>query len=100
VILGWLVVVGASATLAAVRGAAVFRRVRMAEGQLQDQVEALQKGGLLTLASRTAELQRRVAALQEALDQLSRALTALRMLMAAWSAATRPARFVLKFLRR
>jgi hypothetical protein len=100
VFVAWLVVVGATVTLASVRGVALYRRVRTAEGALRVQVEALEKGGLTTLASRTAELQRQLETLREALDRLNRAMETLRVLLSAWNAATGPVRFLLKFLRR
>jgi lipid A disaccharide synthetase len=100
VFVAWLVVVGTTVTLASVRGVALYRRVRTAEGELRVQVEALERAGLTTLASRTAELQRQLEALREAMDRLNRSMEALRVLMAAWNSAIGPVRFVLKFLRR
>jgi lipid A disaccharide synthetase len=100
VFVAWLVVVGATGTLAGVRGVALYRRVRTAEGALRVQVEALEQGGLTTLASRTAELQRQLETLRQAMDRLNRAMEALRTLLSAWNAAIAPVRFVLKFVRR
>jgi hypothetical protein len=100
VAIGWLVLVGASGAWAGVRGAATYRRARAAQVALEAQSASLQGGGLVTLAERQAELQRKVEELHVALDRLSRSLHALRTLLTAWTKATAPALAVVRFLRR
>jgi hypothetical protein len=99
-IIGWILVVGASLTLVGVRGFSTYRQARSAEGMLREQVQALEQGGLVQLAEKTAELQRRIAELHGVFERLARSLEVLRVLLAAWNTATGPARAVLRFVRR
>ncbi len=98
--IGWLVVVGASLALLGVRGFATYRGARTAESELRAQVQALEQGGLMQLAEKTAELQLHIAQLQAVFERLARSLEVLRVLLAAWNAATAPARFALRLVRR
>jgi cell division protein FtsB len=100
VAIGWLVLVGASGAWAGVRGAATYRRARAAQVALEAQSASLRDGGLVALAERQAELQRKVEELRAALDRLSRSMNVLRSLLTAWTKATAPAVAVLRFLRR
>ena len=99
-IIGWIVVVGATLTLVGVRGFSTYRHARVAEGQLREQVQALEQGGMVQLAEKTAELQRRIAELRGVFEHLARSLEVLRVLLTAWNTATAPARAALRFLRR
>lgn len=100
VVIVWLLVIGAVSVWLGLRAAETFRRMRVAQVELNAQVVALQAGGLPKLARRTAELQRQIAELERAFNRLNRALEGLRILLAAWSGATAPARALLRFIRR
>ena len=99
-IIGWVVVVGVSLILVGVRGLSTYRQARTAEGMLREQVQALEQGGMVQLAEKTAELQKRIAELQGVFERLARSLEVLRVLLRAWTTATAPARAALRFVRR
>jgi hypothetical protein len=100
VIIAWLAVVGGTTALVGARGYTTYRRARDASGKLQVQVARLESGGLATLAASTARLQEQMVVLEGTMQQLSRALAGLRVLLSAWSGATGPARWLIRLARR
>lgn len=94
VIVVWVVVVVAALVYAGLRGWATYRAVRSLQGAIEPYMAAIQGAGLAALASRSEELQRRMASLQTAFAHLNAGLAALRVLLDAWRAATRPFSFL------
>ena len=85
VFIAWLVVVGGTSAVVGVQGFRTYKRVRVAQGEIESRVRALEEGGLATLLAKTEELAGRTADLQAALDRLSRSLARLRRLVDAFT---------------
>jgi hypothetical protein len=98
--IAWFVVVGGITALIGARGYSTYRRARTASGELLEQVARLETGGLATLASSTARLQEQMVVLQGTMEHLGRALAGLRVLLAAWSGAAGPLRWLMRLARR
>jgi uncharacterized membrane protein len=85
VIIAWLVVVVGTSTVVGVQGFRTFKRVRVAQVEIEGRVRALEEGGLATLLAKTEELAGRTADMQAALDRLTRSLARLRRLLDAFT---------------
>ena len=86
----WTVAVLAALAYTGLRGWGAYQAARALQRSVEPHIQALRGAGLTALASRSEELQRRLASLQAVLAHLNAALAALRVLLDAWRAATRP----------
>ncbi len=98
-VLLWVVVVGVPAGYVGLKAARTARRANALGTEIQASIAALQAGGLVTLASRQAELQAGLERLTAAMTRLQQSLDTLRELIDRWKAAIRPLLFVWRMLR-
>jgi biopolymer transport protein ExbB/TolQ len=84
-VIAWLVIVGATSTVVGIRGARTFKRVRTTQSSIEEQVRALEEGGLASLLTKTEQLAGKTAEMQAALERLQKSLDRLRRLLHAFT---------------
>jgi site-specific recombinase len=85
VFIAWLIIVGATSTVVGIRGARTFKRARTTQRSIEEQIRALESGGLATLATKTEQLAGKTAEMQAALERLEKSLGRLRRLLDAFT---------------
>jgi site-specific recombinase len=83
--IAWLIIVGAASTVVGIRGARTFKRARTTQRSIDEQIRALESGGLATLATKTEQLAGKTAEMQAALERLEKSLGRLRRLLDAFT---------------
>jgi hypothetical protein len=84
-VIAWLVIVGATSTVVGIRGARTYKRVRTTQMSIEEQVRALEEGGLASLLTKAEQLAGKTAEMQAALERLEKSLGRLRRLLDAFT---------------
>jgi len=100
VIIIWAVAVGGCFIYAAVCGLRTFRRVRAAQATLAGRIAVLEADGVGVLEERTAELNKKVIAMQAALERLERSMAGLQVLTGSVSTVTSALLMLRRIVRR